>query len=266
VAYAEAGDFDAAIAWYERAVHADDSSASLKSYEQFENLRARQAWQTVADGQPTGAALAAARERIVHAIERLQSLADRHATAERGSLIGSAWKRLAMLEQRAGNAAAARTALDAAARGYGHAEVLAAAAGSSDLFYPALNRMALELVVHGSEKGWRGLDPARTQAVRQSLAQRTLSDPDIWSCVGQLDVELYEALAHGRLAASLASLAEGYANIHARLNATKAWRTVADQARFVLEPVLARTRGKEHEAAQALLDQLLGYAQGPVGQ
>ncbi len=265
VAYAEAGDFDAAIAWYERAVHADDSSASLKSYEQFENLRARQAWQTVAHGQPTAAALAAARERIVHAIERLQSLADRHATAERGSLIGSAWKRLAMLEQRAGNAAAARTALDAAARGYGHAEVLAAAAGSSDLFYPALNRMALELVVHGGQKGWRGLDPARTLAVRQSLEQRTLSDPDIWSCVGQLDVELYEALAHGRLAASLASLAEGYANIHARLNATKAWRTVADQARFVLDPVLARTRGKEREAAQALLDQLLGYAQGSGG-
>ncbi|HSM21254.1 MAG TPA: CHAT domain-containing protein, partial [Rubrivivax sp.] len=265
VAYAEAGDFEAAIAWYERAVHADDASASLKACEQFENLRARQAWQTVAEGQPTAAALAAARERIAHSIERLQSLADHHATVERCSLIGSAWKRLAMLEQRAGNAAAARVALHAAARGYGQAEALAAAAGSADLFYPALNRMAFELVAHGGEKRWRGLDPARTQAVRQSLAQRTQTDPDVWSCVGQLDVELYEALAEGRLAASLASLAEGYANIHARLNASKAWRTVADQTRFVLEPVLARTRGKEHEAAQALLDQLLGYAQGPAG-
>ena len=115
VAYAEAGDFDAAIAWYERAVHADDSSASLKACEQFENLRARQAWQAVAQGQPTAAALASARECIEHAIERLQSLADRHATAARCSLIGSAWKRLAMLEQLAGNAAAARVALDAAA-------------------------------------------------------------------------------------------------------------------------------------------------------
>ncbi|MBK7277872.1 MAG: hypothetical protein IPI08_15345 [Betaproteobacteria bacterium] len=141
----------------------------------------------MAQGQPTAAALASARECIEHAIERLQSLADRHATAARCSLIGSACKRLGMLEQRAGRAAAASAALDAAARGYGQAEALAAAAGSSDLFYPGLNRMALEL---------------------------------------------------------------GYANIHARLNANKAWRT----------------RGKEQAAAQALLDQLLGYARGPAGR
>jgi hypothetical protein len=35
----------------------------------------------------------------------------------------------------------------------------------------------------------------------------------------------------------------------------------------VLDAVLARTRGKEQAAAQALLDQLLGYAQdGPAGE
>jgi tetratricopeptide (TPR) repeat protein len=266
VAYAEAGDFIAAIAWYERAVHADDSSASLKACEQFENLRARQAWQTVAEGQPTKAALAAARKGIVHAIERLRSLADRHATVERCSLIGSACKRLAMLEQRAGDAAAARAALDAAAGAYGQAEVLATNAGSSELFYPALNRMALELVVHGGEKGWPGLDAARTLAVRRSLEQRTQTDPDIWSYIGQIEVELYEALAAGRLATSQASLAEGYANIHARLGAARVWRTVADQARFVLEPVLARTQGKEHEAARALLDRLIDYARGGAGR
>ena len=124
--------------------------------------------------------------------------------------------------------------------------------------------MALELVVHGGEKGWRGLDPARTQAVRQSLEQRTQTDPDFWSCIGQLEVELYEALAEGRLAASLVSLAEGYANIHARLSATKAWRTVADQARFVLDRCW-RARGQGTRGGRRLLQHLLAYAQGSGG-
>ena len=196
VAYAEAGDFDAAIAWYERAVHADDSSASLKTYEQFENLRARQAWQSVAEGQPSAATLAQARECIVHAIGRLQALADRHATAERCSLIGSAWKRLAMLEQRAGNTAAARAALDAAARGLWPGRGAGRRGRQQRAVLPGAQP-------HGAGAGgpWRrkGLARPGPGADRRrcvsSLEQRTQTDPDFWSCIGQLEVELYEALA-----------------------------------------------------------------------
>ncbi len=260
LAYAEAGDFAAAIAWYERAVQAEDGSASLKSHEQLENLRARLAWQTVAGLAPSAAELKAGRRRIQGAIARLQSLADRQPTVERLSLLGSACKRLAMLEQRAGDAAAARQALDAAAAAYEQAETLAAATASSELFYPALNRMALELVIHGRDKSWPRLDAARTQAARESLLRRAQSDPDFWSAVGQVEIELYAALAERRLAASSAAIADGYADIHARVSSAKPWRTVADQARFVLEPVLARTSGTERRAAADLLQILLAYA------
>ena len=98
LACAEAGDFDAAIAWYERAVQAGDGSASLQSRDKLENLRARQAWQTVASLAPTAAALKAGRGRIQGAIAQLQSVAHRHPTVERLGLLGSGWKRLAMLE------------------------------------------------------------------------------------------------------------------------------------------------------------------------
>lgn len=262
LAYAEAGDFDAAIPWYERAVQAEDGSASLKSIEQLENLRARLAWQTVASVAPTAAALKAGRDRIQGAIERLQSLATRHPTVERLCLLGSGWKRLAMLEQRARDAAAARQALDKAAAAYGQAEALAAATASSELFYPALNRMALELLIHGADPRWKGLDAERTQAARQNLLQRAHDDPDFWSGVGQVEVELYEALAQRRLAASISAIADGYADIHARVSSAKPWRTVADQARFVLEPALARSKGPERRAVADLLAILLGYA-GP---
>jgi len=257
---AEAGDFEAAIPWYERAVQAEDGSASLKSNEQLENLRARLAWQTVAGVAPTTAALKAGRSRIQGAIERLRSLAERQPTAERLSLLGSACKRLAMLEQRAGDASAARRALDAAATAYGQAETLAAAAASNELYYPALNRMALELVIHGADPGWKGLDAARTQAARQNLLRRAQDDPDFWSAVGQVEIELYAALAQRRLAATSAAIADAYADIHARVSSAKSWRTVADQARFVLEPVLARAQGAERRAVAGLLDALLAYA------
>ena len=262
LAYAEAGDFDAAIRWYERAVQAEDGSASMKAQEQLENLRARLAWQTVAEVAPAAAALQEGRDRIQGAIHRLQALAEGHPTVERFSLIGSGWKRLAMLEQRAQDAAAARQALDRAAAAYGRAEMLAAESASSELFYPALNRMALELVIHGGDKGWPGLDAERTQAARRSLLQRAQSDPDFWSAVGQVELELYEALAARRLAATAATITDGYADIHARVSSAKPWCTVADQARFVLEPVLARTAGAEHRAVVDLLAILLAFA-GP---
>ena len=260
LAYAEAGDFGAAIPWYERAVQAEDGSASLKSNEQLENLRARLAWQTVAGVAPTVAALKAGRARIQRSVARLQTLAEGHPTVERLSLLGSARKRLAMLEQRAGDATAARRALDAAAAAYGQAETLAASTASSELHYPALNRMALELVIHGADKGWKGLDASRTQAARDNLLRRAQMDPDFSSAVGQVEIELYAALAQRRLAASSAAITDAYADIHARVSSAKSWRTVADQARFVLEPVLARSQGAERRAVAELLDVLLGYA------
>ena len=265
LAYAEAGDFAAAIHWYDRAVRAEDGSASMRAHEQLENLRARQAWQTVERLEPGAVGIQAARTRIQAAIRRLQSLADRHPTVERLCLLGSAWKRLALLENRDGGAAAARQALDAAARAYGRAEDLAAATANAELYYPALNRIALDIVACGADPKWPGPDAARTQAARDSLQRRTRDDPDFWSCIGQVELELYAALAAGRLADEAAMLARGYAEIHARVAATKLWRSVADQAGLVLETAVARSKGAERQAAADLLAALRTYAAADAG-
>ena len=57
-----------------------------------------------------------------------------------------------------------------------------------------------------------------------------------------------------------ATLARGYAEIHARVAATKLWRSVADQAGLVLEVATVRGPGAERDAAAGLLAALRAYA------
>ncbi len=261
--YAEGGDFAAAIGWYERAVGAADGSATLAAVEQLENLRARHAWEAVAATDASSPQDAAtARERLSKTLERLTTLAGERASVERWSLVGSGYKRLAMVERRAGRAAAARRALDAAIDAYAAAEALA---GDAVRFYPALNRIALEIVVHGGDAKWPGLDAERLNATRSSLAARMASDPDFWASVGQTEVELYAALAERRLAQRAVEIGHGYADVWARVRTAKSWRSVADQARFVLDAVAddgAVRPSADAKAARALREQLDGYARG----
>src|SRR5262249_9461535 len=89
-AYSELGEVESAIRWYSRAMSAEDGCASLHASEQLANLRARR-----------GARLenkAEARREILAAIRQLERLLAINATSERASLVGSAFKRLAMLE------------------------------------------------------------------------------------------------------------------------------------------------------------------------
>ena len=89
LAYAEGGDVDAAIDWYARAVRRGDGSASLRAAEQWANLLARR-------GAGRNDAVQG-RDEIRYAIAHLQQLAALQTTVERESLLGSAWKRLAMV-------------------------------------------------------------------------------------------------------------------------------------------------------------------------
>jgi hypothetical protein len=260
LAHAEAGARDAAIAWYERALAANDGSASLKAAEQLGSLRARRAWsmaETAAAGSP---ALDGARTALTEALRTLQTLAALQSTPERETLVGSTWKQLARLEQRAGDTAAMQGALQAAASAYGRAEALAAARGDPGLFYPALNRMALELVAHAGDRRWPGFDAAALDAARASLAARSEEDADFWSLAGRIEIEVLAAAAAQRLAGQLAAAQAAYADLHNRVPAQHLWATVAEQAEFVLGAYAAATRGAERSAAQALQRQLSAWA------
>jgi tetratricopeptide (TPR) repeat protein len=260
VAYAEAGNVDPAIAWYQRALQCNDASASLKAHEQLGNLRARRGWARAEDAAPGSEGITQGREDITRALRDLQALAGLQPTLERHSLCGSAWKRLAMLERKAGEAGAERAALEMAASAYGAAEKLAIAGQHPELYYPALNRMALELVVHSGDASWSGYAPEAGNAVRRSLAAKAQADPDFWSFAGQVEVDLYEAVAAGQLADRMAAVLDGYSDLHGRVAASSLWGSVADQAHLVLTPYAAVAGPRERDAAQAVLATLQGYA------
>jgi tetratricopeptide (TPR) repeat protein len=261
-AYHKAGDRNAAITWYERALRANDASASLKAHENLGNLLARRAWERVDGPSAAPADFEQARSQITEALRGLQALAALQPTAERHSLCGSAWKRLAMIEQRAGDTAAERAALQVAADCYGRAEAQTLREGLDNLFYPALNRMALELATRAGQRGWKGFEPSVTAAVRKSLLAKNQDDPDFWSVVGAVEIDLFEALAARRLGDQLDALLAAYGDLHTRMTGRSEWRSVADQADLVLTPYSQRSAAAEATAARQLLAVLKGYAGG----
>jgi CHAT domain-containing protein len=291
VAANDVGDTARAIAWYERALAANDASASQRAAEQLSNLRARhaeagvrKAWlahdvarrRTLA-AKPGRAnerelersatalkqAAEAARKPLREALEMIEQLLGLHPTMERESIAGSACKRLALIEAASGAAGAPARAHEAVKRmrtHYARAEALARAADSSELYYPALNRMAAELVADAAQPGWRGFDSADTAFVRQRLADKTRNDPDFWSVAGLTELRVYEAVAGHALAPALAAIAAEYAELQRRVSGTNYWRSLYDTARFVLDSYEARATAAERRACVELVRLLEGFA------
>jgi tetratricopeptide (TPR) repeat protein len=260
VAWDACGAVDEAITWYERAVAADDASASLRAPEQLGNLRARRAWAQVAtlDLKDAGA-VAAARQAITEALRSLQTLAALSPTVERHSLCGSAWKRLSMLETRVGDPEAANASLTMAIEAYRAAEVLALATRAADLHYPALNRIVLE-VARGETSAPKDAD---LQRVARSLAAKVGQDPDFWSLAGQVELQLYARVARGELARGVDALLQQFEQLHQRVPFARMWSSVADQADFCLGRRSQGAPVAEQKAMQELCERLRSYA-GPA--
>jgi hypothetical protein len=261
-AWAEAGNPQRAIEWYERALAANDGTASFKAAEQLANLSARAAWREVeSTGSRAGAAaLQRARRAIGDALADLERLVALEPSMEREALCGSACKRLAMVERSAGRVREEGRALALMRDHYQRAESLGRAQRLSGFFYPALNRIAAELAIDAGRAGWKGLDQGALEALREALAVTVTVDPDVWSIAGQVELTLYEAVAREALAASHATVESAYADLHARVQTPHVWRSIRDQAQFVLQRYVPRAPAADRRAATRLLAQLDAFA------
>jgi hypothetical protein len=194
----------------------------------------------------------------------LEQHAEAYPTIERSSLCGSACKRLALVEAMAGRGAQERDAIVKMREHYTRAAELAHTTGDPDLFYPALNRMAAEVVVDAAAATWKGFDVAETDAVRQSLARKVRDAPDFWSVVGVTELDLYMALAAKHLADEIDDIVAGYARLHARDDRSPMWESVIDQLDFVLPKYAKRSSAAEATAAGKLRARIEEMVRGPV--
>ncbi|MGE0097291.1 MAG: CHAT domain-containing protein [Hydrogenophaga sp.] len=263
VAWAAANDVEQALPWLQRAISANDGSAGVKAGEQLASLTVRRAWGRLHTARQSGQALPAliqqGRHDIQGALRTLDALVQMAPTLERESLIGSAWKRLAQLEGLANQTAARQKALAQMVAHYTRAETLALRTGQLDVFYPSLNLLAADLLLHARDRSWRGLDPERTRRVRQSLERKRREDPDFWSVVGLPELGLYEALATQTLDAQLPGILQVLTELQGRIGTELLWASLADQLGFVLDH-LGERDARQARAAGQLLTTLRSWA------
>ena len=286
-AFAEAGDAEAGLRWYGTAVTASDGKASMKAAEQLGNVGSRLAWEIVdrsarhlgamqrLEQAATRKAKADARRARVDAEKALRAALTRAAgliedalqvltqvkavksTLERASLIGSAYKRGALVNGIAGRSREVTRYLELMAASYAEAQAIGEQAGAADAFYPAANCLVAEVALNAGKGRWRGPDRQRMTMIRKHLAA---SDPDFWSVVGGIELDQYQALAKRRLATARPALEKAYRDLQRRVRSTRMWASVYDTACLVLPTYAARTTGREKPAAQALLVQLRDFA------
>jgi hypothetical protein len=262
-AWDAAGDLSRAAEWYENAVAAYDGSASLRATEQLANLRVRLAWARVESAESSAErrrVAQRARTQIAESVKRLETLVQLQSTMERESLLGSAYKRLAMVEAAAGGDDTA--AIRKMHKHYRRAEAHGRAAGLPDVFYPGLNSIVAELALTAGAARRKRLDTNAVAAVRDDIATKARDDPDFWSVSGLTELDMWQALDRGDLAACREEIERQCDHLHDRVSASAFWSSVYDTACFVLPRYAARAGGEEETAANALLARLKVFATG----
>jgi tetratricopeptide (TPR) repeat protein len=278
-AWAEVGDIERAIAWFDRALATSDGEASSRVAEQRGNLRMRLALTTAENAQRardhavktatsnrarTAAertlkqTLNGARRLVERSLDEFKALARERPTLERLSLFGAAYKRLARIENLAGRRKKESEALEGMRKQFYAAEEIARTSGIK-VHFSALNRMAAELALNAGRSGWKGIDSASIDRARRSAGELTTDDPDFWSVAALTELKLFEAISGRKLALRRASIEQEFEAIHARVGVTGLWMLVYDDARFVLDKYAGRAAPRERHAAVGLLNHLEAF-------
>jgi tetratricopeptide (TPR) repeat protein len=195
LAWGEARRWPEAIASLEAALTADKGDCSMRALEQYANFRVRYA----ADLWQKAARLAAAKrdkaraeqvERIEAAILDLDTLCRRAPTTERLNLLGSAYKRLALIEEEGPRRTEALVNM---------AEHYRLAYARKRDAYAFTNWLAGSLLTRQRGETLATVDAAAVQhdldTLMRELAQRNEADPNFWDSASLADLQLIRLLS-----------------------------------------------------------------------
>lgn len=226
-AYGKAGKFDKAIEYYKQALCAENGAMTLKDVEQLANLEVRRAvqwWKKRENLQEVP-------DAINGAIRRLKDL---EPTAERHALLGSAYKRKALVDFD-GRGESLQQMRDA----YREAYRLAENKGRFDP-YPLLNWLTGALTVEWQpeKKTSSGKELENLQEIfekaRPKVRELSAVKKDFWYAVYPVDLDLLDALLEGDVPdVRMEALAERYREVQ-KLGSPKDFASIIDQLDFLL--------------------------------
>ena len=251
-AFGDLDDFAQADQYFSRMTASDRADAPMSALEQVSNLRVRHA-ATLAGKDPRKVREALRLLRQTETV--LRNLVAIGATSERYSLLGSLYKRRAMLVR----APARRAALEEMRRAYARAFDIVRRDDPSGRAYALGNRLAAEVVLGWRGAGRRGRDDVRTGLraygdIAEELRRRSTAYFDL---AATADWRLLSELARGALPAA-ASRRVREAFVHAGLRGVvpRHRASFRDQLGFytaMSATELPRARGRDLKAA---LDEL----------
>jgi hypothetical protein len=279
IAWDAANCKDRAIEWFEIAISAEDGGASLNDLAHMSNIKVRQALKKLnqakdrfspedpgsASNEQYKQLLHKSREIIQQETQSLQQLVTIAPTMEFLCLCGSAQKRRAMLERKAGDSVAEREALEAMKGWYLKAEELGLKAKLNDVFYAVLNRMAADCVLRVGEANWIGFKPVDLNSIRQILSQKVYDEPDFKGICGLIELEIYEILANCnlRLVDRIIEFTTRFHDLNERVKDSGPWQSLSDQMELVLQPYVnekSLVDQAEADSAKSLLELINSYA------
>jgi hypothetical protein len=262
LAWDAADDRPRAIAWYERAVHAADGSASFDAEQQWARLRLRMAESDLGGLQPGSeeARRADPISTIHRCIATIDAIAHARPSAERAAMRGSARKRLALAHRWAHGgrfgSKAERDALEQMSRFYDDAARHAREAGEVNWFYPAMNVLAARFLLDaGAPRGARGLtaeDEATLREITQSLEICHREKPEFFAISAWTELDVLRSLREGKLATQIESILRQFDDLHRRVAALRKWESILDQVRMYAPPMA------QSKADAAAVERLLG--------
>jgi hypothetical protein len=198
--------------------------------------------------------------RVGESLGLLKKLQAMENTMERESLVGSAYKRQALIDAAAGRRQQVERDLRQMKVSYERARRIGRDSGATDLYYPESNCLVADVALNGGRRGWRGFDPDLVKSVKQSLSAKKGHDANFWSVVGAIEIRQYEALAAKKLTSERGPLERAYQDLHKRVTGTRMWSSVYDTAFLVFRSYAERASGDEKKAANELLDLLRRFA------